>query len=221
MRKGLLFVVSAPSGAGKTTLCHQLVATVEGLRHSISYTTRKPREGEVHGRDYFFVDEPAFRGMVGRSEFVEWASVYGNLYGTPRRYLLEMIEQGVDVLLEIDVQGAKHVRTMFADGVFIYILPPSLDVLQTRLHLRGGDSPEEIKRRLVQARDEIQHCRDYDYVVKNEDVQQALHELEAIVLAERIQVKHMDPRWIEEFADQSTDPKTTVKDPVGQRRSGG
>jgi guanylate kinase len=196
-RKGILFVVSAPSGAGKTTLCQQIVSAVPGLRHSISCTTRRPRPGEQHGREYFFMDEPAFRRMVDRGEFVEWATVYGHLYGTPRRQLQEMTESGTDVLLDVDVQGARQIKQRFQDAIYIYILPPSLQVLRTRLLQRAGDSPEEIERRLQQAREEVWSYRDYDYVIKNEDVKQALKELEAVILTERIRTKRLDPGWLD------------------------
>ncbi len=202
-REGILFVVSAPSGAGKTTLCHQLMATVEGLRHSISYTTRQLREGEVNGRDYHFVDEAMFRRMIERDEFVEWASVYGKQYGTPRRPLEQSLRDGNDMLLEIDVQGAEQVRKKYSQGVFIYILPPSLGVLQARLHLRGRDSAEEIERRLSQVKEEVKSWRAYDYVVRNDDVKQALRELDAIVTAERLRAKRMDKTWIDDFLSDS------------------
>lgn len=219
-RDGILFVVSAPSGAGKTTLCHQLVASVEGLRHSISYTTRPPREGEVNGRDYHFVDEGTFLGMIDRNEFVEWASVYGKRYGTPRRALEQTLRDGDDVLLEIDIQGAEQVRKKYSQGVFVYILPPSLGALQMRLHLRGRDSEEEIERRLSQVKEEVKSWQAYDYVVRNDDMKQALRELEAIVLAERIRAKRMDNGWMEEFLNDS---RTGAADPgagAARRRTG-
>jgi guanylate kinase len=196
-RRGLLFVVSAPSGAGKTTLCKELVALVPGLRHSVSWTTRKPRPGELHGREYYFVDEPQFQDMVGRNEFAEWAPVYGHLYGTPRAALAEMMEKGLDVLLEIDVQGAIQIKKKFPDGIYIYIMPPSIEALRLRLVQRGGDSPEEIQRRLQKAREEIWSYREYYYIVRNEDMKQALKELQAIVLAERIKTKRIDMTWLE------------------------
>src|SRR5579884_1685420 len=139
-RRGLLFVVSAPSGAGKTTLCKELVATVPDLRHSISYTTRKPRPGEVHGREYYFVDDAQFQAMVDRDEFAEWAPVYGHRYGTPRAALIEMMDKGIDVLLEIDSQGAMQIKRKFDDAVYVYIMPPSIEALRIRLQQRGGDS---------------------------------------------------------------------------------
>ena len=128
-RRGILFIISAPSGTGKTTLCKQLTTNIPGLWHSISYTTRKPRSGEEHGREYFFTDEPTFQSMIDRHEFVEWARVYGHLYGTPRKTLADKIDQGIDVLLEIDVQGALQVKKKFDDAVSIFILPPSMTVL--------------------------------------------------------------------------------------------
>ncbi len=215
-----MFVVSAPSGAGKTTLCHQLVATVEGLRHSISYTTRQPREGEVDGRDYHFVDEATFRGMIDRDEFVEWASVYGKRYGTPRRALEQALRDGDDVLLEIDIQGAEQVRKKYAQGVFVYILPPSLGALQTRLHLRGRDTEEEIERRLSQVKEEVKSWQAYDYVVRNDDVKQALRDLEAIVIAERVRTKRMDRGWMDEFLNDSQAGAADPGPGASRRRSG-
>ena len=144
VRRGILFVISAPSGSGKTTLCKQISANVPGLWHSISYTTRKPRPGEIEGQDYYFLDEASFRQMIDRNEFVEWAHVYGNLYGTPRKVLSDKLEQGIDVLLEIDVQGARSVKKKFEDAVYIFILPPSFDTLRTRLQNRAGDSVDAL-----------------------------------------------------------------------------
>lgn len=197
-RRGLLFVVSAPSGAGKTTLCKELISIVSGLRPSISYTTRKPRPGEVHGQDYFFVAEQTFQDMVERNEFAEWASVYGHLYGTPRSALIEMMDKGIDVLLEIDTQGAMQIKRKFEDAVFIYIMPPSIEALRARLLQRGGDSTEEIERRLQKAREELWRYREYYYIVRNDDMKQAIKELEAIVIAERIKTKRLDLSWLEE-----------------------
>ena len=138
-RRGILFIISAPSGAGKTTLCKQITASVSGVWHSISCTTRKPRPGEADGREYFFVDEQSFHDMVARSEVMEYAHVYGNWYGTPRKMLLDKMEQGFDVLLEIDVQGALQIKKQFVDAVYIFILPPSMEVLRARLQSRASD----------------------------------------------------------------------------------
>jgi guanylate kinase len=205
-RRGVLFVVSAPSGAGKTTLCKELVATVPGMHPSISYTTRTPRPGEVHGREYYFVDEPAFQDMAQRNDFAESARVYGHFYGTPRQALMDMLEKGLDVLLEIDTQGAVQIKKKFSDGVYIYILPPSIDALRARL-IQRGDAPEEIQRRMQRARQEILNYREYDYIVRNEDLKQASQELQAIVHAERTRMKRVDINWLEQ--NFIADPTTT------------
>ncbi len=205
-RRGVLFVVSAPSGAGKTTLCKELVATVPGVHPSISYTTRTPRPCEVHGRDYYFVDEPAFQDMAQRNDFAESARVYGHFYGTPRQALMDMLEKGLDVLLEIDTQGAVQIKKKFSDGVYIYILPPSIDALRARL-IQRGDVPEEIQRRMQKARQEILSYREYDYIVRNEDLKQASQELQAIVHAERTRMKRVDINWLEQ--NFIADPTTT------------
>jgi guanylate kinase len=197
-RRGILFVVSAPSGAGKTTLCKELSARVSNLKHSISYTTRSPRPGEVHGREYFFVDARYFQNLVERNEFAEWAQVYGQRYGTPRTPLIELMDEGIDVLLEIDVQGARQIKKTFEDAVYVYIFPPSIDALRLRLEQRAGDSTEEIQRRLQKVREEMWSYREYDYIVKNDDMTKAIKELEAIVLSERIKTKRVDVQWLEE-----------------------
>ena len=204
-QRGVLFVVSAPSGAGKTTLCKELVAAIPGVHPSISYTTRKPRPGEVHGRDYYFVDEDTFQDMAQRNDFAESARVYDHFYGTPRQALMDMMEKGLDVLLEIDTQGAMQIKKKFTDGVYIYILPPSIDALRTRL-VQRGDAPEDIQRRMQKARQEILNYREYDYIVRNEDLKQASQELQAIVQAERTRMKRVDIGWLERnfIADPTT-----------------
>ena len=196
-RRGILFIISAPSGTGKTTLCKQLTASIPGLWHSVSYTTRKPRPGEEHGREYFFIEEPVFQQMIDRHEFVEWARVYGHLYGTPRKSLADKIEQGIDVLLEIDVQGALQVKKKFDDAVSVFILPPSMTVLRTRLQNRASDTPEEIQRRLHKVKEEVWSYREYAYIVRNDDLTRSLRDLENIFLAERLKTKRMDMTWIE------------------------
>jgi guanylate kinase len=173
---------------------------------SISYTTRRPRPGEVHGRDYYFVDEPAFQDMAQRNDFAESARVYGHFYGTPRQALMDMLEKGLDVLLEIDTQGAIQIKKKFSDGVYIYILPPSIDTLRARL-MQRGDAPEEIQRRMQRARQEILNYREYDYIVRNEDLKQASQELQAIVHAERTRMKRVDINWLEQ--NFIADPTTT------------
>jgi guanylate kinase len=170
---------------------------VPGLWHSISYTTRKPRPGEEHGREYFFIGESEFQQMIDRNEFVEWARVYGNLYGTPRKTLTDQLEQGIDVLLEIDVQGAIQVKKKFEDAVSIFILPPSMHVLRSRLQNRASDTPEEILRRLQKVKEEVWSYREYAYVVRNEDLSQSLRELESVFLAERLKTKRLNMAWLE------------------------
>lgn len=196
-RRGILFIISAPSGTGKTTLCKQLASNITRLWHSVSYTTRKPRQGEEHGREYFFTDETTFQSMIEKHEFVEWARVYGHLYGTPRKTLADKIDQGVDVLLEIDVQGAIQVKKKFDDAVSIFILPPSMSVLKQRLQSRASDSSEEIHRRLQKVKEEVWSYREYAYIVRNEDLTRSLQDLENIFLAERLKTKRLDMTWIE------------------------
>lgn len=189
--------MSAPSGTGKTTLCKQIVQLVPNLWHSVSCTTRQPRPGEEHGREYFFLDDRTFQDMIERQEFVEWARVYGHWYGTPRRAITDKLDQGVDVLLEIDSQGATQIKKKFEDGIYIYILPPSLRALKTRLQMRAGDSEEEIARRLKKAREEVWSYREYYYIVRNDDLKQSLKEMESIFIAERIKTKRLDIGWLE------------------------
>ena len=196
-RRGILFIISAPSGTGKTTLCKQLTMNLPGLWHSISYTTRKPRPGEEHGREYYFIEEQAFQEMVARNEFIEWAHVYGHLYGTPRKSLTEKIDQGIDVLLEIDVQGATQVRKRFEDCVSIFILPPSMTVLKSRLQTRASDTPEEIQRRLHKVKEEVWSYREYAYIVQNEDITRSLRDLESIFWSERLKTKRLNMAWLE------------------------
>ena len=196
-RRGILFIISAPSGTGKTTLCKQLTANLPGLWHSISYTTRKPRPGEEHGRDYYFVEEPTFQEMIARNDFVEWAHVYGHLYGTPWKSLTEKIDQGVDVLLEIDVQGAMQIKKRFEDSVSIFILPPSMTVLRSRLQTRASDTPEEIQQRLHKVKEEVWSFREYAYIVRNEDLDLSLRDLESIFWSERLKTKRLNMTWLE------------------------
>jgi guanylate kinase len=197
-RRGILFIISAPSGTGKTTLCKQLTASMPGLWHSVSYTTRKPRPGEEHGREYFFVEEKTFQAMIERNEFMEYAHVYGNWYGTPRKALMDKMEAGTDVLLEIDVQGAMQIKKRFEDGVYIFILPPSMDTLRSRLQSRASDSPEEILRRLQKVKEEVWSFREYYYIVRNDELGQSLRELQSILMAERLKTKRLDMHWLEQ-----------------------
>jgi guanylate kinase len=181
----LLVVVSAPSGAGKTSLCEWVVTAVPHLAHSVSFTTRPPRPDERNGRDYHFVDEATFRGMVDRGEFAEWAVVHGHLYGTSQALLERHFAAGLDVILDIDTQGAVLLRRGHPDGVFIFIVPPSWEMLEERLRRRKSDTEVDIQRRLQRAREEVKQYAEYQYVIVNDVFDRAAEELKAIILAER------------------------------------
>jgi len=183
---GILFIVSAPSGAGKTSLTGALLEADPQVRKSVSYTTRGPRPGEADGHDYHFVTAEEFERMLERGEFLESAQVHGNSYGTSHKWVTEQIAQGQDILLEIDWQGADQVRKLIPGGVSIFILPPSFDTLLARLNKRGQDSPEAIARRLGNAREEIAHVGEFDYVIINQDFNRAAQDLISIVRAERL-----------------------------------
>ncbi|WP_334158571.1 guanylate kinase [Oryzomicrobium sp.] len=191
---GTLFVVAAPSGAGKTTLTRMLLQNDPGIRLSISYTTRAPRPGEENGTAYHFVDVPTFLAMVERKEFLEWAEVHGNYYGTSRVWIEQEIAAGRDVLLEIDWQGAQQVRRFFPACVGIFILPPSTAELARRLAGRGTDSEEVIARRLAAARDEMRHVGEFDYVIINNELQSAFADLQAVVRAARLSLERQRAR---------------------------
>jgi len=197
MAEGTLFVVSAPSGAGKTTLCNRLLAADEGLRYIVSHTTRPPRPGEVNDRDYSFVDREAFRRMVEAGAFAEWAEVHGNFYGTSLERLRSALARGHDVLLDIDVQGARQIRRSGLPAVLVFILPPSLEALEARLRGRGSDDEETVRRRLRNARDEIAALPEYDYVVVNDDLETAFESLRAVVLADRCRVARLGGAWLD------------------------
>jgi guanylate kinase len=189
-RKGLPIVVSAASGTGKTSLCIQLLETLTHVTRSISYTTRAPRGNEVHGRDYYFIERDEFDRMVAADEFIEWAEVFGNRYGTALKTVEEQLEQGLDVLLDIDVQGGKQLRRRLPQSVLIFLLPPSMDELRRRLVNRATESPDAIERRLREARAEIAQCDVYDYLVVNDDFEKAAADLRAIVTASRLKASH-------------------------------
>jgi guanylate kinase len=195
--RGSLFVVSAPSGAGKTSLCQAIVSKARGISFSVSYTTRPPRPGEVNGRDYTFVDEETFMKMAEAGEFVEWAKVHGACYGTSGSRLRKTLREGTSVILDIDVQGAKQLRKSFENGVYIFILPPSREALIERLKDRGGNTPGEIRDRMRKAADEIREYLWYDYVIINDDFDAALTELEAIMLSSALRPDSIDPSWVE------------------------
>jgi guanylate kinase len=196
---GSLFVISAPSGAGKTTLVKLLLERDAGVIHSVSYTTRAPRPDERDGRDYNFIDVATFSAMRDRGDFLEWAEVHGNFYGTSRAWLEAQMEAGRDALLEIDWQGAQQVRRLFPGAVSIFILPPSVAELEKRLRNRGQDADEVIRRRVAAALGEMRHVGEFDFVIINNDLQVALNELGVIVRAARLRVASQRAREPEMF----------------------
>jgi guanylate kinase len=190
---GNVFVVSAPSGAGKSTLTQRLVQTVPDLIFSISFTTRKPRPGEVDGRDYFFIDDARFDAMVREGGFVEWVQVYGQRYGTGRDWLGGVLATGLDVLLDIETTGALNLRRAIPDARMIFILPPSAAALEQRLRSRGKDSDEQIRIRMQHARHELELYHAYDYLVLNDDLELAYRQFESIIHATRASRERMAP----------------------------
>jgi guanylate kinase len=184
-RRGALFVVSAPSGAGKTTLCREARLRLPDLGYSVSYTTRAPRPGEIDGTDFHFVTADGFHALRDRGEFAEWAEVHGNLYGTRARVLEETLAGGHDILLDIDTQGAATLRRRYPEAVLVFIVAPSMAELEQRLRERRSDAEREIARRLRRAREEIALWRHYDYLVVNRELKEASEQLVAIIAAER------------------------------------
>jgi len=183
---GNLFVVAAPSGAGKSSLVKALLELDSHLALSVSHTTRAPRGQDQHGREYWFVDEPEFRAMIGRGEFFEWAQVHGKLYGTSRKAIEERLAHGEDVVLEIDWQGAQQIKRLFPQTVTIFILPPSWAELEQRLKRRGEDQPEVIATRMANAREEVSHAREFDFVIINALFETALFDLKTVVHSQRL-----------------------------------
>ncbi len=184
-REGLTIILSAPSGAGKTSLCRELFKIFPDIKESVSYTTRKPRLGEVEGEAYHFISQDEFANMVTRDAFAEWAMVHGNMYGTALSTLEEARKNGVDLVLDIDCQGAKKLKEQFDGGVYVFILPPSMDELRRRLENRSSDAQEIIERRIIRAADEIKEARWYDYIIINDDFEIACRELASIVTTHR------------------------------------
>jgi guanylate kinase len=184
-------VVSAPSGAGKTTLCREVRNVVPDLAYSISYTTRSRRPGEVDGVDFHFASEATFREMIARNEFAEWAEVHGNLYGTSARVLEEAQAAGRDILLDIDTQGARQLRRRDPHAVLVFVVAPSMTELEQRLRERRSDAPQEIARRLARAREEIASWQEYDYLIVNRDLKEAVEQLAAIIHAERCRTSRL------------------------------
>lgn len=183
---GNLFVVAAPSGAGKSSLVNALMEVDAGLSHSVSHTTRAPRGQEMHGREYYFVSNAQFDQMVLQGAFLEWANVHGNRYGTSKQAIEERIAQGSDIILEIDYQGAIQVKQIFQNAILVFILPPSWSELKSRLQRRGEDSPDVIDMRLQNAAKEVAHVKEFDFVIINERFELALFDLKSIVHAQRL-----------------------------------
>jgi len=183
-----LIIISAPSGTGKTSIVSALTESDSQLSLSISHTTRKPRPNEVEGQDYYFIDRDIFQAMANRGEFLESAEVYGNLYGTSHKWVKESLASGQDVLMEIDYQGAQQVRKTFPQVISIFILPPSYEQLEERLKQRGQDDQKTISRRLATVREEVSHLNEFDYVVINNELQEAIKDVKCIIRAERLRV---------------------------------
>jgi guanylate kinase len=185
MREGMLFIVSGPSGSGKTTLTKLLIKRVEDLRFAVSYTTRKQRPGEVDGVDYRFVSEPEFEAMIESKRFAEWAVVHGKRYGTPMEELERAKSLGIDLILDLDVQGARYIRNKYGLGVYIFVVPSSFDILKERLIKRQSEEKFEILKRLEDAKKEMEEIQMYDYIIINDSLDEALQNLAGVVLAER------------------------------------
>ena len=190
-RRGTLFVVSAPSGAGKTTLCREMRLRLHDLAYSVSVTTRPPRPGEIDGTDFRFVTRSQFEDMVKQGQMAEWATVHTNLYGTPAAPMEAALRDGRDVLLDIDTQGATQLRARYSDAVLVFVVAPSMGELEQRLRERRSDSEREITRRLQRAREEVMLWKRYDYLIVNRDVKEAMEQLESIIQAERCRVARL------------------------------
>jgi guanylate kinase len=184
-KKGNLFILSAPSGAGKSTLYKALLKQDQQVRISVSHTTRAPRKGEEDGREYFFTDPESFLDMIAEDAFFEHAQVFDNYYGTSKTSIFNMLEQGLDVILEIDWQGARQVRQLYSEAIGIFILPPSLKALEERLKGRATDTDDVIQRRMAKAVDEMSHYKEYDFVIVNDDLKDALSQMASIFMALR------------------------------------
>ncbi len=194
--KKLLIVVSGPSGVGKSTLCRHILQDIPDIRLSVSCTTRLPRPGETDGKEYRFISEEEFRANIEAHAFAEWAEVYDRLYGTPWKELEQEPGVHTDILLDIDVQGARQVMKTLKKAVTIFILPPSLETLRTRLAGRGTDSSEEQSRRFQKSQDEMKNYSEYQYTIRNETLDQAIRELRAVIVAERVKTAHVEPAQV-------------------------
>jgi guanylate kinase len=199
--RGMLIVVSSPSGGGKGTLIDRVLQTVPGVSYSVSFTTRPPRAAEQNGREYFFVSETVFREMIARGEFLEWADVYGHLYGTSHKQVEKDRDAGRDIILEIDVQGAESIRGLVQDAVTIFILPPSFELLRNRLVARATDSAADLEKRLRGAPSEVEQYRHFQYLILNDDINRASAQLASVIYAERARRERQEINARDALAD--------------------
>ncbi|GBE04296.1 guanylate kinase [bacterium BMS3Abin09] len=195
-REGTLFVISAPSGTGKTTICRKLLKKHDTLKLSVSYTTRPPRKGEKSGIDYTFVTKEKFKKMIDRGEFAEWAMVYGNFYGTAVKRLKQLNKAGYDIILDIDTRGAMQLKNTYDNAVYVFILPPSMQTLKDRLISRKTETADIVKKRLESAREEISFYGKYDYIIINDILKYSCQELESIILATKTRIANTDQKLI-------------------------
>ena len=201
MNKGRLFVISGPSGTGKGTICKELIKD-DKIRLSVSMTTRKPREGEVHGVSYYFATKEEFLQKIDAGGFLEYAEVFGNYYGTPKMEVMELLDEGIDVLLEIDVQGALQIKEVYPDAILVFILPPSLTELRSRLEGRGTEAQDVVERRLGEAVKEISFAGQYDYAVVNDQLEEAVENVEAIITAEHFRVTEEIHKVVKSYEEE-------------------
>lgn len=192
MRKGALLIISAPSGAGKTTICRKLLARRKDLKYSVSCTTRPPRPGEKDGKHYFFLTREEFKRRIQRGDLLEWAMVHDEYYGTPRSFVEDQLKHGVNVIMAIDVQGAMSIRRKHPAAILVFVLPPSMDALKARLAIRR-DATEIVAKRLANSRGELAAAKDYDYVVINDELSMAVDQISCILTAETLKTSRLDP----------------------------
>lgn len=201
MNTGRLFVISGPSGAGKGTICSRLLGQ-DNVTLSVSMTTRAPRDGEVHGESYYFVSKEEFQRTIEENGFLEYAEVYGNFYGTPKRNVMELLKSGMDVILEIDIQGALQVKKAYPEAVLTFILPPSMAELRKRITDRGTETEESLKRRMGETLNELSYMHEYDYCVINDELQEAIRRVMAIMTAEHSRVSEDVHKIVEQYKEE-------------------